>query len=213
MILFKDDNQLKDRQVFDVPSSLSSLYRLSYDILKGNSHLVVGVLFELSLFICDSGKSEYPSIMNEIFWHDGVNDDPSLNRQTIAVMTKMTARCPFDGSSYSPSSFRFGTNIHMSQVLKAPKLQTIRGGSQRRNARDGNPHQLWDEATDSENKVQDVGPEETTPSYLTRSNPQSDKGDKSSENGSSLDGFIFESDEESGSDATISPEEKTTHEG
>ncbi|MCD7447369.1 hypothetical protein HAX54_027846, partial [Datura stramonium] len=45
---------------------------------------------------------------------------------------------------------RFGTNIHMSYVLMAPKFQPTTGGSRRRNGRPEQTHQLQDEDSEFE---------------------------------------------------------------
>ncbi|MCE2056139.1 hypothetical protein HAX54_044107, partial [Datura stramonium] len=96
-------------------------------------------------------------------------------------------------------------------VIMASKFQPTRDGSQRKTDRTETTHHLRDKNTNSEKEVQEIKAEGPSPAYQTRSiarqtvaSPQSDEGDNSLENGSSSDGSGFNSEEESGNEATSS---------
>ncbi|MCD7473208.1 hypothetical protein HAX54_014865 [Datura stramonium] len=97
----------------------------------------------------------------------------------------MECRVP-DGPSLALSS---------NQVTMPPKFQPTRGSARRRANRTDSTHHLRDENTDSKKEIQEIGAEESSPGYQTKSiarqqasNPQSDGGDDSSTEGSSSTG-------------------------
>ncbi|MCD9642821.1 hypothetical protein HAX54_029841 [Datura stramonium] len=106
-----------------------------------------------------------------------------------------------------------GDEVRLLQVSMPPKFQPTRGGARKRIERTETAHHLRNENTDSEGEIQEVGIEEPSPGYQTRSvtsqqaaNPQSDQADDSSADGSNSSGNDSDLDEGSGNEATSSPQ-------
>ncbi|MCD9644703.1 hypothetical protein HAX54_033117 [Datura stramonium] len=116
-------------------------------------------------------------------------------------MAKLMSFQPCDEPSMV-SSYVVTTTWNLEKVTMPSKFQPTRGGSRKRTDIYETSHHLRDETTDSEGEIQEIGTKEPSPSYQTRyvtrkqaANPQSDEGDDSSVERSSLSGNGVDSDE------------------
>ncbi|MCD9639286.1 hypothetical protein HAX54_023711 [Datura stramonium] len=136
-------------------------------------------------------------------------DEPSLVSSDVTVMYSISLR---GLEIIICTSIKIELTDHRDPGGSSSPPTSNQSGAQKRNDRIEMAHHLGDENTSFEGEIQEIGTKEPSPAYQTISvtrqqavNPQSDEGDDSLANGSSLGGSGADLDKESGNEVSRNP--------